>query len=73
MNTVKHLNKDGVQALGYGLGLIIKPIVFFILLFLYSAFMLSPFGLFYGEDGAKKLFKGLDPLAKWACPDDESN
>lgn len=71
MNTIKTSNKDASQTLGYGLSLIVKPIVFFVLLFLYSAFMLSPFGLFYGEDGAKKLFKGLDPLAKWACPDDE--
>lgn len=71
MDTIKTTNKDAFQPLSYGLGLIVKPIVFFILLFLYSAFMLSPFGLFYGEDGAKKLFKGLDPLANWACPDDE--
>lgn len=71
MDTIKTSNKDAFQTLGYGLGLIVKPIVFFVLLFLYSAFMLSPFGLFYGEDGAKKLFKGLNPLAKWACPDDE--
>ena len=48
-NTVKTPNKDASQTLGYALGLVFKPIVFFFLLFLYSVFMLSPFGLFYGE------------------------
>ena len=72
-NTVKTQNKDASQTLGYALGLVFKPIVFFILLMLYSVFMLSPFGLFYGEKGAKKLFSGLEPLAKWACPDDKDD
>lgn len=72
-NTVKTPNKDTSQMLGYTLGLVFKPIVFFFLLFLYSVFMLSPFGLFYGEKGAKKLFSGLEPLAKWACPDDKDD
>lgn len=72
-NTVKTSNNDASRTLVYALGLVFKPIVFFFLLFLYSVFMLSPFGLFYGEKGAKKLFSGLEPLAKWACPDDKDD
>ena len=54
MNIVKTPNKDASQTLGSALGLVFKPIVFFVLLMLYSVFILSPFGLFYGVKGAKR-------------------